>query len=88
MKYLKMILPMMAMVFAIGLMFANTPTEMDPDNDYVLTNNGVVTIDEVDCGEGDIPCEGQFSGDNNQYPIYDDPALTIRKEGSGTDLDL
>lgn len=84
MKKLKLILPMMAIVFAIGLMFATSNIEADPNNDYVLTSEGVVTIQEIDCGPGDDQCRAQLEEGGTVYDVFDDPSLTMPKEGSGS----
>ncbi|MBI6118259.1 DUF6520 family protein [Salegentibacter maritimus] len=84
MKNLKLILPMMAIIFAIGLMFATSNIEADPNNDYVLTSEGVVTIQEIDCGLGDNQCRAQLEEGGPVYDVFDDPSLTMPKEGSGS----
>ncbi len=82
MKYLKMILPMMAIIFAIGLTFATVNPEPEPEmpesESYALM---YVNIDgdwheiEVDCETGtsdclviftDAPSEGTFQVYNSQ----------------------
>ena len=84
MKYLKMILPMMAMIFAIGLMFANPNVENDPNNDYVQLNDGTwFTIPEQDCGVGDAACEAQLAPGGDIYQVYDDMSTSFPKEGDG-----
>ncbi len=84
----KFLLPGLAMIFAIGMSFGSDKLNADPDMDYVLTENGVVPIQEVDCGEGNTQCRGRFAPDGALYDIYDDQALTIPKNGGSTIIDL
>lgn len=88
MKYLKVILPLMAMIFAVGLTFATVNSEPEPkiseNENYALM---YVNIDgawhgiEVDCETGetncrviftDAPTEGTFQVYNSQD--LEDPA--------------
>ena len=84
----KFFIPALAMFFAISMSFASSNDDIDQSMDYVQTDNGVVPIEEVDCGPGSIPCQGRFSPNGKPYPIYDDASLTIRKTGTGHVLDL
>ena len=84
MKNLKMILPMMAIIFAIGLMFATPNVENDPNNDYVQLNDGTwFAIPEQDCGEGDEACQAQLAPGGDTYQVYDDMSTSSPKEGDG-----
>jgi len=84
MKIRKLILPMMAFIFAIGMLFASPSLESDPNNDYVLTPQGVVPIQEIECGEGNQQCRAQFEEGGPIYDVFDDPSLTMPKEGDGS----
>tara|TARA_B100000378_G_scaffold241486_1_gene210326 strand:+ start:68181 stop:68456 length:276 start_codon:yes stop_codon:yes gene_type:complete len=90
MKFKKLILPIIAIVFAIGMAFAtvDTKSSSDPDNDYVQTDSGVVTIDEIDCGAGNVNCMARLIEGEPAYPVFDDPALNTRKTGSGSVIEL
>lgn len=93
MKYLKLILPMMAMIFAIGLMFATVNPETEPnipesDNYaamYVNVNNTWHQID-VDCETGNRDCLVIFSDDpsGTPYQVYNSPSLNDKALGSRT----
>ena len=83
MKVKKLILPMLAIIFAIGMVFASPNWENDPNNDYVLTSQGVVPIQEIDCNKGDKQCRAQLEKGGQVYDVFDDPSLTMPKLGDG-----
>ncbi|MBZ9629143.1 DUF6520 family protein [Salegentibacter sp. LM13S] len=94
MKLKKLILPMMAFVFAIGMAFATVDLKPDLEmiemeaQDYVLTPDGVVAIAEINCGMGEINCEARLAEGEPAYPVFDDQALKNRKKGSGQVVEL
>ncbi len=69
MKNLKVILPMLAMIFAIGLTFAtvNPAPEPDMENDYILLNGTWLSIPEQPCEDGEFTCQVQ---DGEDGPVY------------------
>lgn len=92
MKYLKMILPMMVMIFAVGLMFATVDSEpklelSESDNYatmYVNIGNNWYPI-EVDCGIGTNNCLAKFEEDpspGTPYQVYNSEDLDDPAEGS------
>tara|TARA_B100000378_G_scaffold260542_1_gene241272 strand:- start:7400 stop:7660 length:261 start_codon:yes stop_codon:yes gene_type:complete len=78
----KFLIPLLAVIFTTAMSFTTARTAADPNNDYVLTNSGLITVSEVDCGSGAIPCEATVDGEG-PYPIFDDQNMTNRKVGSG-----
>lgn len=84
MKYLKLILPMLAIIFAIGLTFATSSMEDDPSTDYIIIDGDFQSIDmELNCGEGDINCRVQLEPEGPEYLVYDDEDPNTLKKGSG-----
>lgn len=84
MYFKKLIAPMFTFLFAIGMLLANPKVENDPNHDYVLTNEGVVAIQEITCGEGDKQCRAQLEQNGPIYNVFDDASLSIPKEGDGS----
>ncbi|MBZ9629794.1 DUF6520 family protein [Salegentibacter sp. LM13S] len=84
----KVLLPMLAFICAIGMMFANPFVEADPTLDYVETENGIRSIQELECGSGDEQCRVQFSENGPIYEVYDDMNLQTPKLGSGQVIQL
>ncbi|MDR9458274.1 MAG: DUF6520 family protein, partial [Salegentibacter sp.] len=72
MKLRNLMLPMMAILFAIGMSFA-TVNSSDPNLDYIETEQGVEIVEELDCGQPLEPCEARLSPGGTPYPVYDDP---------------
>jgi hypothetical protein len=83
MKKLKMILPMMAFIFAIALSFATV--NLSPESAYetgrVNGPNGWETID-VECGDGDELCKVKFSPSGQSYQVYEADETTPRTGSS------
>ena len=74
MKKLKVILPMLAIIFAIGLTFASVSPKTDLNvqaNDYIQVGGSWVAIPEQTCEEGEFTCRVQ-DGDNGPYEVYDE----------------
>ncbi|WP_093304132.1 DUF6520 family protein [Salegentibacter agarivorans] len=92
MKFRKLILPMMAFIFAIGLTFATVDSEPKlelSESDsyatmYVNIGNNWYPI-EVECGIGDAECRVSFEEDPSpgaSYKVYNsedlgDPAIGV-----------
>lgn len=70
----KLLLPMMAIVFAIGLSFATENSSVDQANDYVNINGTWLAIPEQPCDEkGQENCTIKFeSPDNPPHLVYDE----------------
>lgn len=75
---------MIAFIFSMGMLFAFSKSQSDPNNDYVLTSEGVVPIQEIDCGSGNLQCRAQLEQNGPIYKVYDDPSMTIPKVGNGS----
>ena len=88
MKKLKVILPMLAIIFAIGLTFASVSPKTDPNvqaNDYVLINGNWRAIDETPCQAGDETCRVQFGENGPVYDVYDEMDTSTLKESDSED---
>lgn len=85
MKKLKLILPMLAFIMAIGFSFASIKLS-NPNFDYVDTGApSPVQIPETECTTGtSYQCQAQLVEDGPMYPIYDDENLNVIKTGDGT----
>ena len=85
MKKLKLILPMMAFIFAIGLSFAFVAFNANPNNDFIhLGGNSWQSIPEIECTQGSETCTVQLSEGGPIYEVYDDKDLSTQKD-SDTD---
>ncbi|MDT0650805.1 DUF6520 family protein [Autumnicola edwardsiae] len=71
MKNLKFLLPMLAMIFAIGLMFATPTEDNDPDNDYVILNGSWEAIPEQNCEAGEFDCQVRYGQNGPVLEVYD-----------------
>lgn len=96
MKFKKLILPIVAIVFAIGMAFATTNFTLEPKgspdvpNDlqatmFVRVNNNWHEVD-VDCEDGDSLCQVTFSEDpeGNSYQVYNSQNINDPAFGSGS----
>ena len=85
----KFLLPVMAMIFAIGMSFANVQKASSPSTDYVLQNGTYEPINmELNCGEGSQSCLVQFEPDGVIYEVYDAANPYSLKLGSGDVIEL
>ncbi|XCF04809.1 DUF6520 family protein [Tamlana crocina] len=88
MKRLKLILPMLAFVLAIGMSFAFVETNAEKDyyaTKFILVEapNGWATID-VECNPQNDDCTVRFSEDPlTEYTVYDSKNLNDEAEGDG-----
>ncbi len=86
MKKLKLILPMLAFIFAIALSFAFVETEADYNNDFIhLGGDSWLPIPEVNCAEGDETCTVQRTEGGQIYDVYDEEDLSTLKESDSTE---
>lgn len=73
---------MIAMIFAIGMSFANIDSASDADTDYILTETGFEPIGrEFNCQTGSTQCKVEMP-DGQIYDLYDAP--NSPKVGDGT----
>lgn len=88
MNKLKLILPMLAFVLAIGMSFAFVETSAEKDyyaTKFILVEapNGWATID-VECDPENDECTVKFSGDPlTEYRVYNSKNLNDPAEGDG-----
>lgn len=92
MKKLKMILPMLAFVLAIGMSFAFVGTSAEKDyyaTKYILVDGGWATIDVV-CNPQNDECLVRFSDDLTQkkYVVFDAKDDTKPSNGDGFVMEL
>jgi len=69
MKKLKLILPMLAFVLAIGMSFAMRSNELDYYQD-----NGWKSVPEIDCSFGEEGCYIRLEENGNPIQLFDTPA--------------
>ena len=85
----KFFLPMVAMIFAIGMSFANVERASDPSTDYVLINGSFEPIGmELNCPGGDDVCKVQTEPNGQIYNVYDAEDPRTFKSGSGDVIKL
>lgn len=85
MKLTKIFVPILAMVFAVGMAFATADTAPeDYAEKYVLVEN-VWHVIQVDCGIGQIDCMVMFADDPNStpYQVYNTRNQNDLAVGSG-----
>ncbi|MBC8770545.1 hypothetical protein SAMN03080594_102365 [Arenibacter palladensis] len=93
MKKLKLILPMLAFVFAIALSFAFANKSADKDiydTKYILVQapNGWATIDVL-CNPDNSDCTVEFSEEpGTEYRVYDEKDTSKPTEGDGQIIEL
>lgn len=79
----KFLIPVLAMIFAIGMSFTTLDSAGDPHMDYVLQNNTFVPIgQELDCGIGNLTCKVKLQ-DGNVYDVYNAADPKTLKKGDG-----
>jgi len=81
MKFKKLILPMMAFIFAIGLTFATTNLQTEKiqePKDYIQLGGIWVEIPEQDCEQGGNICQ-VADGENGPYDVFDEMSDTQPK---------
>ncbi|MCX2839103.1 DUF6520 family protein [Salinimicrobium sp. MT39] len=78
------LLPMIAMIFAIGMSFATDSVLIDPNQDYVRLDDGsfMPLGKEIDCGIGDSTCEVELPNGEIR-PVYDASDPNTPKVGDG-----
>lgn len=87
MRKLKMILPMLAFILAIGMSFAFVKTSAEKDyyaTKYILVDGGWATVD-VECYPPGDMCIVGFSDDilERQFRVYDEKDVTKPSNGDG-----
>ncbi|WP_373059478.1 DUF6520 family protein [Zunongwangia sp. H14] len=70
----KLILPMLAIVFAIGMAFATVDVKPEPKlqvQDFIILNGSWQAIPEQDCEPGDETCRVKLGDSGLVYDVYD-----------------
>ena len=80
----KFFLPMIAMIFAIGMSFATENVEIDPTQDYYQPSSGVFMSlgQEIDCGLGNKTCIVELPN-GEVHQVFDAPDPNTLKKGDG-----
>lgn len=87
MKNLKILLPMLAFIFAIGVAFATVDLKPEPEpkilaNDYVLIDGSWEAIPEQNCTIGSKTCRVQFGEGGPIYDVYDLMSTSSKKKNT------
>ncbi|MEH6679819.1 MAG: DUF6520 family protein [Sediminicola sp.] len=80
----KFLLPVLAIIFAVGMSFTSAKMDVDPDNDYIFRNNQWQAIPEINCNPEDQACLVLVTPEEEEYEVYDSPNSNDPKEGDGT----
>lgn len=70
----KFLLPVLAMIFAIGMSFTTAPSTGEPAVDYIRVGNSWEAIPEINCGEGPRTCQVELQ-DGSVHNVYDMQSL-------------
>lgn len=78
----KFLLPMLAMIVAVGMSFTTVKDNSDPDTDYIWRNGAFESLDmELNCGVGNLQCRVLKYG--TEHDVYDDDTFSSVKKGNG-----
>ncbi|MCK0135294.1 DUF6520 family protein [Arenibacter sp. S6351L] len=88
MKKLKLILPMLAFVFAITLSFASVTLGADPEHDYIKIGDSWEEIDALECNSGSTTCQVRLAPGATPLDVYDNEGDPLPKPGDGTVFQL
>lgn len=81
----KFLVPILAMIFAVGMSFATENGESDPNTDYILVDGNFEPIGmEVNCEVGSRTCRAQLQPNGPVYDLYDAADPATLKPGNGT----
>ena len=82
------LIPVVAMIFAIGMSFATPGQETDPTQDYILHEGSFVPLgQEIDCGVGTLVCQVRLQNREIEE-VYDAADPNSQKPGNGEIKDL
>ena len=85
----KFLLPVMAMIFAIGMSFATESVEIDPNTDYVLIDGNFQSIGmELNCLDGGDTCKARLQPGGEPYEVYDAADVNTLKPGDGSVINV
>jgi len=88
MRKLKLILPMLAFVFAIALSFASVTLGADPEYDYIKIGDSWEEIDAQECESGATSCQVRLAPGTPPLDVYDNENDAQPKPGDGTVFEL
>lgn len=83
MKNLKVLLPMLAFIFAVGMAFATTEPKEEPEVqvfDYILIDGDWVRISEQGCTGTAKNCQVRVGEGGPLYDVYDEMNLNTLKQ--------
>ena len=81
MKFKQLLIPIMAMVFAVGMSFT---TEESTATVWMKDANGdALEVNATDCGVGNDECVGQIGGVGTEYELFHDQELNNPIFGAG-----
>lgn len=87
MKNLKFLLPMLAIIFAIGVAFTAPEAQEEPPvqaYDYILVNGSWRAVAEQNCSGTQFTCQVQLGTNGQVYDLYDEMNDPLPK-GSSTE---
>ena len=79
----KVLLPLLASVFAVGMSFTTVEVDVDPANDYIRQGSIWHAIPEMNCQPSNNACLVQLEPEGPVYQVYDAPDLSTPKPGTG-----
>lgn len=77
----KFLIPVLAIIFAVGMSFTTVNMGDKAAFDYYLLNNQWEEIPMIDCGIGSLKCRVELS-DGTIHKVYDTKNLNSLKETS------
>ena len=79
----KFLLPVLAMIFAVGMSFTTLDKASDPNSDYILIEGSFEPLNmELNCGDGTVQCRVRLQ-DGSEHDVYDAPNPNKPKVGIG-----
>jgi len=79
----KILLPVLAIIFAVGMAFASIKLEMNANNDYIhLGGDSWQPIPEIPCQTGTNTCTVQLTEGGPIFTVYDEPDLSTEKKNN------
>lgn len=79
----KFLLPMLAMIVAIGMSFTTLSSSSDPNNDFLyLGDDSWITISEQDCSPGEHTCRVRYGANGPVMDVYDAKTLSTKKSST------
>ena len=85
----KFLLPVLAMIVAIGMSFTTANSSNNPTTDYIFVDGDFQDLEmELNCGTGNVDCQVELEEDGQPHFVYDDDDLLTRKKGSGVIIRL